>query len=155
MDHGNGGGLNILNLFTEQLISHVHTLLKFGGMLDDMMGSLIQASWEGFILEVGLDVNIFEFPKCVTAYMTQTWLTHTWKCCCEGNIQIVGGTKVLTQSHLSDMELMCLFIWVGCRKTDQAIINKCRMYMKAFYLSDICNTTATAWNNIYGHSPNL
>jgi len=48
------GGLNIPNLFTEQMISHIHTLMKFGGVLNDLMGSLMQASWESLQLEAGL-----------------------------------------------------------------------------------------------------
>jgi len=42
------GGLNIPNLFTEQMTKHIHMLLKFGGELADMTGSLIQATDEAF-----------------------------------------------------------------------------------------------------------
>jgi len=47
------GGLNIPNLFTEQTTKHIHTLLKFGGAFDDMMGSLLQSTCKAFRLKVG------------------------------------------------------------------------------------------------------
>jgi len=42
------GGLNIPNLFTEQITKHIHTMLKFGGNSTDMTGVLLQATCEAF-----------------------------------------------------------------------------------------------------------
>jgi len=56
------GSLNLPNLYTKQIILHIHTLLKFGGWLDDITGSLIQASWKALQLEAGLSGKIFEYP---------------------------------------------------------------------------------------------
>jgi len=75
------GGLNIPNLYTEQLIQHIHTLLKFGGMLKDMMGSLLQALYEALQLKSGLQGNVYEFPDCVYKYVTNTWLSQTCVAC--------------------------------------------------------------------------
>jgi len=55
------GRLNIPNLYMEQLISHVHTVLKFGGSLEEITSSLLQASWEALQLEAGLAGNISTF----------------------------------------------------------------------------------------------
>jgi len=38
------GGLNIPNLFTKQTIKHIHMALKYRGRLNDITGSLLQAS---------------------------------------------------------------------------------------------------------------
>ncbi len=38
------GGLNIPNLFTEQLIAHAHTILKFGGQKGNITRCLLQAT---------------------------------------------------------------------------------------------------------------
>jgi len=104
---------------------HIHTLLKFGGVLEDMTGSLIQASWEGFILEAGLMCNIFDFPNCVTSYIMNTWLTTTWQWCCKVNIQIQGENTRLTLLQARDTEIMRIFINAGYKKTNLAILNKC------------------------------
>jgi len=79
------GGLNIPNLYTEQVIAHLHTLLKFGGQLDDITGSLLQA-WEAFQLKKGLSGDIFTFPEVVQDYLTPTWLSDTWAACQRANI---------------------------------------------------------------------
>jgi len=64
------GGLNIPNLFTEQVIAHVHTMLKFGGQMGNITGSLLQASWEALILEAGLAGNAATFPDIILDYIT-------------------------------------------------------------------------------------
>jgi len=47
----------------EQVIVHLHMLMKFGGQFDDITGSLIQASWEALQIEAGLSGNISTFPE--------------------------------------------------------------------------------------------
>jgi len=61
----------------EQLISHVHTVLKFGDSLEEITSSLLQASWEALQLEAGLAGNISTFPEAVYDYVMPMWLTHT------------------------------------------------------------------------------
>jgi len=57
------GRLNIPNLYMEQLISHIHMILKFGGQLEEITGSLLQASWEALQLEAGLAGNISTYTQ--------------------------------------------------------------------------------------------
>jgi len=85
------GGLNISNLFTEQTTKHIHTLLQFGGVLDDMTGSLLQSTCEAFRLEVGLVGKIINFPECVYSYVTPTWVSQTWEACQPYKIQVLGA----------------------------------------------------------------
>jgi len=54
------GRLNLPNLYSKQVILHVHMILKFGGNLEDITGSLIQASWEALQMEAGLSGEIFD-----------------------------------------------------------------------------------------------
>jgi len=75
------GGLNLQNLYTEQVILHVHTILKFGGNLHDITGSLIQALWEALQMEAGLAGDIFNYPEPVNDYLTSSWLETTWAAC--------------------------------------------------------------------------
>ncbi len=85
------GGLNIPNLFTEQVIAHVHTMLKFGGQMGNITGSLLQASWEALILEAGLAGNAATFPDIILDYVTRTWVSEMWGACHQANIQIMGN----------------------------------------------------------------
>ncbi len=84
------GGLNILNLYTEQLATHIHTILKFGGQLQGMMGSLLQASYKAIQLKSGLYGSVFDFPGCIYKYITKTWLSQTCETCKEAQICILG-----------------------------------------------------------------
>jgi len=84
------GGLNIPNLHTEQVISHLHTILKFGGKLDDITGSLLQASWEALLLEAGLAGEPATFPETIRDYIMQTWVSDTWLACQKADIHILG-----------------------------------------------------------------
>jgi len=42
------GGLNKPNLFMEQMVMHIHTVMKYGVQLTEIMGSLLQAAYEMF-----------------------------------------------------------------------------------------------------------
>jgi len=59
------GGLNISNLFMEQITKHIHTMMKFGGNMMDMTGILLQASCEAFQLEAGLKGAIIDLLEAV------------------------------------------------------------------------------------------
>jgi len=61
----------------EQLTTHINTLLKFGGQLKDMAGSLLHIL-EALQLKAGLSGNLFQFPEAFI-YLTPTWLTQTWE----------------------------------------------------------------------------
>jgi len=69
---------------------HLHTLLKFDGLLKDMMRSLLQASSEALQLKSGLHGNVYKFPDCVYIYMTNTWMSQTCVACREAQICIEG-----------------------------------------------------------------
>jgi len=147
------GGLNIPSLFMEQTTKHLHTLMKFGRQLTDMTRSLLQASCEAFRLESGLSGTILELPECMYSYMTTTWVTQMWELCCTQNIQVIGEITDYPIPRWKDVELMRLFIWVGCRNMDLNMLNRCQLYLHVVFLSDICNVGETKleqhlWNQL-------
>jgi len=119
------GGLNILNLFTEQMVTHIHTLMKYGQVLNDLTGSLIQASWESLQLETGMAGQVFEYPEQVHHYLTSTWLSQTLETCQQNKIHIVGMTSRLCLQQHQDIELMQVFIWAGYHKQELQVLNHC------------------------------
>jgi len=100
------GGLNIPNLYMEQVITHLHTLMKFRGQLGDITGSLIQASWEALQLEAGLVGEITTFPEAIQDYLTLTWLSDAWAACQRSNIQIIGAQSPFTPKQSQDTKSM-------------------------------------------------
>jgi len=137
------GGLNVPNLHTEQLVTHIHTILKFGGNLQDMTGNLLQASYEVLRLESGLSGNVFDLPECAYTYITKTWLLHTCEICKEFQIRIEGMDEDFLPPRVNDVEIMRVFIRAGYRSKELEALNRCRMYTKDIFLSDICNATGT------------
>jgi len=138
------GGLNILNLFTEQAIAHVHMILKFGGQKDNITGCLLQVTWEALILKAGLVGNSANFPDTIQDYITRTWVSEMWGACHQANIQIIGDQPQLEPQRERDTEIMRLFIQQGYRKNELEVLNQCRMYIHAIFLSDICTATGDA-----------
>jgi len=55
-------GINIPNLFVEQMLVHIQTLHKFSNKPQDLMGFLLRASGELMRLELGLTGQLFEAP---------------------------------------------------------------------------------------------
>jgi len=53
-------GLDIPNLYTEQILARISTLLQYGPQVDDVKGSLIRFTAEAFRLELEIVGQICE-----------------------------------------------------------------------------------------------
>jgi len=137
-------GLVIPNLFTEQIIAHITTLLRYGPQGDDPTGQLLQANLEAFRVETGLSGQLFGQPEEVLPCLTSTWITHTWTQCRKLDIDIMMDGPDFELPRQNDRELMKIFLQYGTRGQELAMLNRCRMYIQAIYLSDICNGLGTA-----------
>jgi len=137
-------GLAIPNLFTEQIITHITTLLRYGPQAYDPTGQLLQANLEAFRVETGLSGQIFGQPEEILPCLTSTWITHTWTQCRKLNIDIMMEGPDFELPRQNDRELMKIFLQHGARGQELATLNRCRMYIQAIYLSDICNGLGTA-----------
>jgi len=131
-------GLDIPNLYTEQLSAHILTLLWFGPQTSDPTGYLINMNVEAFQLEAGLGGPIFQMPVDIMAYMTDSWFTQTWYQCHLLQIEILTTATVLERPWEGDKEIMKFFLQQGIVGMELASMNRCRMFIKATYLSDIC-----------------
>jgi len=74
-------GLNLPNLHTKQLITHILTVLKYGNIPHDPTGLLIWACGELMQLEVGMCGPFFKLSPYLHVCMTETWLSHCWYSC--------------------------------------------------------------------------
>jgi len=108
-----------------------------------MTGNLLQASYEVLRLESGLSGNVFDFPNCTYTYITKTWLLHTCELCKEYQIRIEGMNEDFLPPWVNDVEIMRVFIQARYQSKELKVLNRCRMYTKDIFLSDICNATRT------------
>jgi len=55
-------GLDIPHLYMEQIIAHIHTILRYGAHHDDPMGYLLHVSGEAMRLEIGYGGQLLDAP---------------------------------------------------------------------------------------------
>jgi len=136
-------GLNLPNLFTEELILHITTLVKFGNHPHNQTGYLLWANCKLLRLETGMRGPLFQILPHFEACVTPTWVSQCWLHCVQWGIDI---TMDIYDFHIQwewDKELMRVFTEQGYRATDLAMLNKCRLYLQVIFVSDICNASGT------------
>jgi len=99
----NVGGI----IFTKQLYSDIHMILKFVLRTQDATSSLLQASYKA-MKELGHTTNIFDCPTCMQPCLTDSWITHTWEACHHASIRIVAKTSDFHRTRENNVELMRL-----------------------------------------------
>jgi len=73
------GGIDLLHLFTEQLIAHVTMVLRYGPDHKDPMGLLLHATSEAMRLEAGYNGELLEIPLILADNITPSWIKHVWQ----------------------------------------------------------------------------
>jgi len=126
-------GLDLPNLFTEQLMVHVMTILRFGLQQDDPMGHLLKANAEAFCLEARLSGQVFQMPLVIIDYMTPTWFTQTWINCRLLDIKISMDIHDYEKPRKHNREIMQIFIQHGITGNELAAMDQCRMYIQAIF----------------------
>ena len=148
-------GLGLKNLYLTQGISHVCEMIEHMWK-QSITGHLIKTSLEYLRLELGVNIDILQsnIKKYSTLNLTPTWLLHTWSFMSENNITIdIDADKIPAQRE-HDRPIMEDILNSG-RFTPYQLkcINKCRMYLQVFHLSDITTgdgrrITNSAWHGI-------
>ncbi len=90
---------------------------------------------EDFCLEAGLSGQIYQMPL---AYMTESWFFQTWYQCRLLQIEITMDIEDFEKPRRGNQEIMRLFLQGRVQGPELASLNRCRMYLQAIYVSDIC-----------------
>jgi len=131
-------GLEIPNLYTEQIVARITTLLQYGPQVDDITGSLIRFTAEAFRLELGITGQLFNAPVDLAPGITDSWIKATWLDMATHNIHITADLPDFQVPREGDTEIMRVFLCSGFRKDEIASLNRCRMYSRVIFTSDIC-----------------
>jgi len=138
------GGLDIPHLYTEQLIAHVTTLLRYGPHHEDLTSSLLHATTESMWLEMGYNGELLTAPLLLMDNVTSSWLKHMWQSTQEVAISVLTDfAKIPPQQH-GDLELMRLFVQSGWKQPELHTLNQCHMFLQVFLVSDIIDGSGTA-----------
>jgi len=84
-------GLNLPNLFTEQFILQVQTLVIYRSYASNVMGNLIGAHVELLQLETEMGGTLFQIPSLFLPCMMSTWISQCWVNCIQRGINITMG----------------------------------------------------------------
>jgi hypothetical protein len=107
---------------------------------DDTSGTLYRILMELIRLECGMeqDISSCDFDKYEKNILTQNWITECWRFLkqCDATIQTTGTWKPL-QGRKGDVARMEVFANNNFIAKEMEDINRCRMYLQVFYLSDV------------------
>jgi hypothetical protein len=150
-------GLGIPHLHTLQEVARIKDMVHHSS-LDTFTGQLYRSSLEALILEVGFTSNIFKLPfSDLHCLATHSLVKSTWEFTATHGISIHYDIE-LPLPRINDIPLMQLFYEEGARSLVLAQLNKCRLYLRAFHLSDIADFAGThisddAWKGIISTVP--
>jgi len=134
-------GLNVPNLYTEQLTTQLTILLCHSLRMDETTRILIRALAEAMQLEMGLAGKVMETPGVFKPVITDTWLKWLWLDCLCYDLHIQMDIQKLQPNCSNDMELMQAFIQHGYRGQELCDLNWCHMFLQVIWVSDICDGT--------------
>jgi len=137
-------GLNLPNLYTKQMISHIFMVLKYGNLTDDPTGSLIWACGELLQLEVGICSPLFYMSPYLHVCTTNMRFSRCWFFCIQQGILIEDNIQDFTKPQERDQTIMEVFLRTGYWELELAIPNRCWMFLHVIFISDISNGQGTA-----------
>jgi len=82
------GGLDIPHLYMEQIIAHIHTILRYGPDKEDPTGLLLHVMAEAMRLELGYGGKLLAAPLILAENITNSWIKQVWQSTQECGITI-------------------------------------------------------------------
>ncbi len=131
-------GINIPNLFTEQTLAYIHTLLKFSNQPQDLTSFLLRASGKIMRLELGITGQLFEAPLILQDVITDSWMKSTWIATREANIHLMINILDFPLQWHGDKELVRVILQHKFCQPQLGALHQCRMFLQVLRISDIC-----------------
>ena len=143
------GGRQLTDLRIEQPVLNLKATI--GHMRRrDKMAKMLLATMRDLQIECGREVPFFQLDPNEHEYVTDStrWL-YTWKMAKEFNIQIkVAQHWIPTPKFVNDGNIMKKAIedphYQGKNKYKLVTINQCRLYQKAFFISDLLRENSSS-----------
>ena len=132
-------GLGLKNLFLTQGISHISDLIE-NIWKDSITRKLQRASLEYMRLELGVNRNILnsDYNQLAWLVLTPSWMEHTWRFMSLHKITIDYDVPTIPMLRENDKPLMEILIQdKSFTKHEIQVVNKCRLYLQVFSLSDM------------------
>ena len=132
-------GLNLRSPFITQGVSHVKDITE-NIWKNTITGKLIKCNLEQLRIEIGQNISILEsnYEENASLILTDSYVSSTWKFMSQFDITLKDGTPKVPFLRQKDKCIMEVFL--DDPEIDKSWIptlNRCRLYLKAFTLSDI------------------
>ena len=144
-------GLGLKDMYLTQGIAHVCDIVEHSWK-STISGHFIEMCLEQLRLEIGRNVPILssDYNKFIPTNLTRSWIQSTWKFMSDNNIKMEDKTPFMPKQREGDQEIMEIF---GKHQHLHNVLwqlNRCRIYLRAFHLSDIVEAngraiTVAAW----------
>jgi len=132
-------GLDIPNLYTEQMVACITTLLRYGLNAEDITGSLIRFNAEALRSELGMTGQVFEAPAALSPGIMDSWIKASWLDMVKHNISLKSDIPDFPVPREGNQELMRTFLQVGfCKEELLAALNRWCMHSRMIFTSNIC-----------------
>jgi hypothetical protein len=146
-------GLGMKHLYTVQEILRLKDIIDHTYKFTTT-GKLYKTSLELLLLELGMGTCLHNIPFDHAAHIsTDSLIKSSWQFLNTNDLQLHHDIT-FTPQRTGDKILMCEFLDSGASKDDLLSLNRCRLYLKAYFLSDITNgygtmVTDDAWMGRY------
>lgn len=138
-------GYGVLDLWFEQGFEQVESYVHHANLACDITGSQLRCSLENLRLELGL-------PSCPLSYDYSIWhlcgttvqVYIVWEFCSRLGLSIHDHLPALTVQRDGDVFLMESFAKNGFSPKQLAMLNRCRMFLRVIYLSDLATGDGTS-----------
>ena len=148
-------GLGLKDIYLTQGVQHINELVEHVWK-QSITGQFLLSSLEHLRLEIGVNGKILQLPykKFAPIILTNSWLQQTWEFMNEYKIKLDVNVPDIPLLRERDIPIMKAILDQGqITNKDLAIVNKCRVYLKIFLLSEIttgCGKKITdkAWHGI-------
>jgi len=132
-------GMQFPNLHMEQTVQQIMTLLAHYNNTDDPIEAQINANCKSLRMEMGWMGNIFDILEACKILITKSWIKKLWKERYKNNILIQSKISDFDVLRRGDCEIVQKIVNCSYKQQELQIINRCRMWLKATFLSDIYN----------------
>jgi len=120
------------------MVACITTLLQYGPNTDNVMGNMIRFNAEAFRMELGVTGQVFDAPAALGPGITESWIKATWLDMVNHDIHVMLDIPDFQVPREGDQEIMRVFLRAGVRQDEIATLNRCRMYSRVIFTSDIC-----------------
>lgn len=146
-------GFNLKNPFLLQGIEHVKDISE-NLWKETLTGHLLQCNMEQLRLEIGENIDILQsdYYQFEPQLLTQSYARDTWKFMTDNKVTLDDNTSKIKYSRNGDLDIMEKFREnPEIPSSQMKQLNRCRMYIEAFSLSDIVTSCGKfirneAWN---------